>query len=109
MIGTIIRFFVSALVLLVVSWILPGISVNGFTGAIFAAAIIALLGWAAESLLGKNKSPQGRGIVGFISAAVVIYLAQFIIPNQLSVSLIGALLAALVIGLVDAFIPTTLR
>lgn len=109
MIGTIIRFIVSALVLLVVSWILPGIKVNGFTGALFAAVIIALLGWVAESLLGKNKSPQSRGIIGFLSAAVVIYLAQFIIPNQLSVSLIGSLLAALVIGLVDAFIPTALR
>ncbi|NLT94537.1 MAG: phage holin family protein [Clostridia bacterium] len=109
MIGAIIRFIVSALVLLVVSWILPGISVNGFTGALFAAAIIALLGWVAQSLMGKNNSPQGRGIVGFISAAVVFYLAQFIVPNQLSVSIIGALLAALVIGLVDAFIPTTLR
>ncbi|MGI6224652.1 MAG: phage holin family protein [Peptococcales bacterium] len=109
MIRTIIRFIVSALVLLVVSWILPGIRVNGFIGALYGAVIIALLGWVAESLLGKNISPQGRGIVGFLSAAVVIYLAQFIIPAQLSVSLIGALLSALVIGLIDAVVPTELR
>lgn len=109
LIGTIVRFIVSALVLLVVSWVLPGISVNGFSGALFAAVIIAVLGWAAESLLGEKRSPKSRGIIGFLSAAVVIYIAQFIIPNQLSVSLIGSLLAALVIGLVDAFVPTELR
>lgn len=109
MIRTIIRFVVSALVLLVVSWLLPGISVAGFTGAIIAAVVIALLGWVMEKLLGKNVTPSSRGFIGFISAAVVIYLAQYIVPNSISVSVIGALLASLVIGLVDAFIPTEIR
>lgn len=109
MVGVIVRFVVSALVLLVVSWLLPGISVNGFLGALLAAAVITVLGYVAESLLGKNVSPQGRGVVGFIAAAVVIYLAQYVVPNYLSVSLLGSLLAALVIGLVDAFVPTLLR
>jgi len=109
LIGLIVRFVVSALVLMVVSWLLPGISVNGFVGALIAAVVIAVLGYIAEKLMGKNISPYGRGIVGFISAAVVIYLAQFIIPNYLSVSLIGSLLAALVVGIVDAFVPTALR
>jgi putative membrane protein len=109
LIGTIIRFIVSALVLLLVGWLLPGISVNGFTGALIAAVIIAILGWAAESLLGDKRSPKARGVIGFLSAAIVIYLAQFIIPNQLSVSIFGALLAALVIGFIDAIVPTELR
>lgn len=109
MIGLIVRFIVSALVLMVISWLLPGISVNGFVGALIAAVVIAVLGYIAEKLLGKNISPYGRGIVGFISAAVVIYLAQYIIPNYLSVSLLGSLLAALVVGIVDAFVPTALR
>ena len=109
MIGLIVRFIVSALVLMVISWLLPGITVNGFVGALIAAVVIAVLGYIAEKLMGKNISPYGRGVVGFIAAAVVIYLAQYIIPNYLSVSLIGSLLAALVIGIVDAFVPTALR
>lgn len=109
MIRTIIRFLVSALVLLLVSWLLPGISVAGFTGAVIAAVVIALLGWVMEKLLGKNITPSSRGFIGFISAAVVIYLAQYIVPGSISVSVIGALLASLVIGLVDAFIPTEIR
>lgn len=109
MIGLIVRFIVSAIVLMLISWLLPGITVRGFTGALIAAVVIAILGYIAESLLGKKVSPYGRGVVGFIAAAVVIYLAQYIIPSYLSVSLVGSLLAALVIGLVDAFVPTALR
>ncbi len=109
LIGTVIRFVVSVLVLLVVSWLIPGMEVAGFTGALAAAVIIAILGYIAEALLGKNISPRSRGLVGFVSAVVVIYLAQFIVPNMISVSIIGALLAAFVIGLIDAFVPTELR
>jgi putative membrane protein len=109
LIGTIVRFAVSALVLLLVGWLLPGIRVSGFWGALIAALVIALLGWLVELILGDKISPRSRGVVGFITAAVVIYLAQFIVPNYLSVSLLGSLLAAFVIGLVDAFVPTELR
>ncbi|MBO8128520.1 MAG: phage holin family protein [Peptococcaceae bacterium] len=108
--GVIIRFVVSALVLMIVSWAAPGFVVSGgFVGALIAAAVIAILGYLAEVLLGDKITPQSRGLVGFIVAAVVIYLAQFIIPGLLNVSIIGALIAAFVIGLIDAFVPTLLR
>ena len=107
--GFIVRFIVSALVLMLVAAILPGIKVAGFTGALIAAAIIAILGYIVEKLLGDRVSPQSRGLVGFVTGAVVIYLAKFIIPAFISVSVIGALLAAFVIGIIDAFVPTMLR
>lgn len=108
MLGLIVRFIVSALVLLVVSFLLPGFAVLGFGGALLAALVIAILGYIVEKVLGKEVSPQNRGIVGFITSAIVIYVAQFFVP-QLRVSLIGAALAALVIGIIDVFVPTELR
>jgi len=108
-IGFIVRFIVSALVLFLVAAVLPGIKVAGFTGALIAAAIIAIIGYIVEKVMGDKISPQNRGLVGFVTAAVVIYLAKFIIPGYLSVSIIGALLAAFVIGIVDAFVPTLIR
>lgn len=107
--GTVVRFVVSALVLMLVAWLLPGIKVAGFTGALIAAIVIAIIGYLIELALGDRISPRSRGIVGFAVAAVVIYVAQYIIPAYLSVSLVGALLAAFVIGLIDAFVPTELR
>jgi uncharacterized membrane protein YvlD (DUF360 family) len=46
--------------------------------------------------------------VGFIVSAAVIYLAQVVVPGM-HVTILGALIAALVIGLVDLFIPTAVR
>jgi putative membrane protein len=94
---------------MVISFIIPGISVAGFGGALIAAVVIAVLGYIVESLLGKKISPQNRGIVGFLVSAAVIYLAQFIVPAFIQVGIIGALLAALAIGVIDAFVPTELR
>lgn len=51
-----------------------------------------------------DESPFGRGIKGFVIATVILYLTQFLIPNM-SVSIIGALLAAIVIGILDAVLP----
>ncbi len=108
MIGAVVRFIVSALVLMFVGFLVPGFRVGGFVGALIAAVVIAILGYIAESLFGRNVSPQGRGLVGFITSAVVIYLTQFIVPS-IRVTILGALLAAVVIGIIDAFVPTELR
>lgn len=110
MVGTIVRFLVSAIVLMVVGWLIPGFRVSGFIGALIAALVIAGLGYIIERLFIKdNVSPSSRGTIGFLTSAVVIYLAQFIVPGAIHASIIGALLAALVIGVVDAFVPTELR
>jgi putative membrane protein len=108
MISMIVRFIVSAIVLMLVGYITPGFSAMGFTTALIAAIVIAGLAYVTEMLLGKNVSPFGRGGVGFIISAAVIFLAQYVVPGM-QVSIIGALIAAFLIGVVDAFIPTMLR
>lgn len=102
--GHVVRFIVSALVLMVVSWIVPQFAVGGFWSALLLALVIAALGWIVEGVFGKKVTPFGRGIVGFLISALVIWIAQFIIGG-VSVTILGALLAALVIGIVDLFIP----
>ncbi|EJY56296.1 hypothetical protein URH17368_1031 [Alicyclobacillus hesperidum URH17-3-68] len=94
--------------LMFVGYVVPGFGVMGFWSAILAAIVITLLGLAMEALFGRRISPYGRGIVGFISGAIVIYVAQLFVPG-LHASILGALLASLVIGIIDLFIPTNLR
>lgn len=108
MLRAIVRFVVSALVLLVVAWLIPGFHLAGFGSALLAALAIAALGWIVHAIMGGNVSPQARGFTGFITAAVVIWLAQFFVPGM-RVGIIGSLVAAFVIGLVDAMVPTELR
>jgi len=107
-IGAVVRFIVSAIVLMVMGLVLPGFRLFGFVNALIAAVVIAALGWAIEAILGERVSPQSRGLIGFIVAAVVIYVAQFVVPGM-SVTILGALLASLVVGIIDAFVPTVIR
>ncbi|MCK9222255.1 MAG: phage holin family protein [Limnochordia bacterium] len=107
-IGAVVRFVVSAVVLMVLSFILPGFRTLGFLNALLASLVIAGVGWVIEAIFGKRVSPYGRGIVGFIVAAVVIWATQFVVPNM-SISVIAALIAAFVIGVIDLFVPTAIR
>jgi putative membrane protein len=102
--GHVIRFIVSALVLMLVGFIVPRFSVGGFWSALFLALFIAVVGWIVEGIFGKRVTPFGRGIVGFLASAAIIWVAQFFIGG-VTVSVLGAILAALVIGLIDLFIP----
>ncbi|MFB6363051.1 phage holin family protein [Paenibacillus elgii] len=104
LLGHLVRFIVSALMLLIVSWIVPGFRVGGFWSAFFLALVIALAAWVIEGIFGRKITPFGRGIVGFLTSALIIWLAQFIVSG-VSTSIIGAILAALVIGIIDLFIP----
>lgn len=104
--GHVVRFIVAALVLMFVGWIVPQFSVGGFWSALFLALVIAAIGWVIEGIFGKRVTPFGRGIVGFIVSALVIWVAQFIVGG-VSVTVLGAILAALVIGIIDLFIPVS--
>jgi len=103
--GHVVRFVVSAIVLMVVGWLVPNFTVGGFWSALLLALIIALFGWIIEGIFGKQVTPFGRGIVGFLVSALVIWLAQFVVAG-VNATIVGAILAALVIGIVDLFIPT---
>jgi putative membrane protein len=100
----VIRFAVAAIVLMFVGFLVPGFAVNSFWTALLAAVAIAVIGWLVELMFGDRISPYNRGIVGFLVSAVVIWLTQFVVPG-FRVTVLGALLAALVIGIIDLFIP----
>jgi putative membrane protein len=107
-VGAIVRFIVSALVLMLLGYIVPGFSHLSFWYALLAAVVIAVVGYILEALFGRGISPYGRGVVGFLVSAAVIWVTQFFVPTM-HVTVLGALVAAFVIGLVDMFVPTSLR
>ena len=98
------RLVLTAVILGIVSFLTPGFSINGLWSFLLAALVISVLDYLVESFMGVDASPFGRGIKGFVIAAVILYLTQFLVPNM-SVSIFGALLAALAIGIVDAVMP----
>ena len=89
-IGIITRFIVAAIVLMITAWLTPGFSRMGFGTALIAALVIAAMDWIIQRVFKIDASPFGRGIVGFIVSAVIIYLTQFLVPGM-SISIWGQL------------------
>ena len=98
------RFILVAVILMITSFVTPGFSINGIWSFLIAAVVISGLDYLVELLMGVDASPFGKGVKGFIIAAIIIYLAQFLVPNM-GVTIIGAILAAIVIGILDAVFP----
>ncbi len=106
LIGFIIRFAVAALVLMVTAYFVPGFRMRGgFTTALIGALVIAAADFLIEKLFRFDASPLGRGISGFLVSAAVIYFTQYFVRGM-EVSLLGAVIGALVIGLIDSILPT---
>ncbi|MBM7581776.1 uncharacterized membrane protein YvlD (DUF360 family) [Caldicoprobacter guelmensis] len=103
--GIIIRFVVAAVVLMVTALLTPGFSNIGFGTALLAAIVIAAMDYVIQKLFKIDASPFGRGIVGFLLSALIIYLTQFLVPGM-RINVFGAIVAALIIGIIDAIIPT---
>ncbi|MBU5308324.1 phage holin family protein [Clostridioides mangenotii] len=99
------RCILVAIILAITSFVTPGFTIAGMWSYIVAAIVITGLDYLVELLMGVDASPFGKGISGFIIAALIIYLAQFIVPNM-NVTILGAILAAVVIGILDVVFPT---
>lgn len=99
------RMAIMAVILAIVSFLTPGFTIAGFWSFIVAAIVISLLDYLIETFMKIDASPFGKGIKGFIVSVIILYIAQFIVPNM-HVTILGAILGALAIGLLDALFPT---
>lgn len=106
-IGTlIVRVLVSAIILAIVAFLTPGFSINNIWSLLIAAVVIGVIHYLIERVFRFDASPFGRGITGFIVSAAIIYATAWIVPG-FSVGIISALIAALLIGIINAIIPST--
>lgn len=104
MIKLLIKVLVSGLAILLTSALSIGIQTDGYTTAILAALVIGILDWAINKFTGVDASPFGRGAVGFIVAALILFITGRIVDG-FNVTIIGALVGAIVLGIVDSFLP----
>jgi len=100
----IMRLIGTAIVLAVTAFLTPGFNINGIWALIVATIVIVLADYLIEKLTGIDASPFGRGIVGFIVAVAIIYFTQFIVAG-FNVSFWGAVIGALIIGVINALTP----
>lgn len=103
MINLLIKILVSGFAISIAAFFSP-MRVTNYKAAIIAAIVIGILDWLIDKFLGVKASPAGRGTSGFITAAIIIYLTGKIVDG-FSASIIGSLIGAFVIGIVDTFLP----
>lgn len=99
-----IRVLVTAIVIAIAAFFTPGFSVDGLWSLLLAAVVIGVLDHLVQKFAGVNASPFGRGLSGFLVAAIILYVTKFIVPG-FHITLWGSIIGALVIGVVDAIIP----
>ena len=100
----VIRLIVAAVVLGITAFLTPGFRIDGIWALLLGAVVLAVLDYLVAKLIGVEASPFGTGIVGFITAAVIIYATQDFVTG-FNVTIWGAIIGALIFGIVDAIIP----
>ncbi|HOV69534.1 MAG TPA: phage holin family protein [Clostridia bacterium] len=100
----VIGFLVSAVVLAITAFLTPGLAISSVWALLIAAAVIGILDYLIERVTGFDASPFGRGILGFVISAAIIYLTGVIVPG-VTVTFWGAIIASLVIGIINMIIP----
>lgn len=100
----ILRFVTSAVILAITAFFTPGFTINNIWALALAAVVLTVIDFLLVKFTGLHASAFGKGFVGFVLAAVVLYATQFFVTGY-SISWIAAMIGALIYGVVDYFIP----
>jgi putative membrane protein len=102
--GILLALVAAAVVIMIVGRLNLGLTVDGFGPAIIAAAVIAIVGGLIYWLLGLLGITIGGGwlgaIINLIIAAVVLLTAGRMLKGLKVNGFVGALVAAIAIGVV---------
>lgn len=98
------RLVTAAIVLAITAFFTPGFSINNIWTLAIAAIVLTLIDYLIVKFTGLEATPFGKGFVGFILAAVTLYVTQYFVAGY-SISWMAAIIGALIYGIVDYIIP----
>ena len=98
------RLITAGIVLAITAFFTPGFKINSFWALAMATIVLAVIDFLISKFTGLHASSFGKGFVGFILSAVVLYITQYFVAGY-SISWIAAIIGALVYGTVDYFLP----
>ena len=104
-ITSLILKYISATAILTATTIFtPNFQITSLPALFLSSFVIILLDYMMSIITGIHDSIIGRGIVGFVSAAIIIYMTQFIVPGYY-ISMLSSLIAAAIYGTLNSFMP----
>lgn len=100
------RLVTAGIVLAITAFFTPGFTINNIWALIFSAIVLTIIDYLIVKFTGLDATPFGKGFVGFILAAVTLYVTQYFVAGY-TISWIAAIIGALIYGIVDYIIPGT--
>lgn len=98
------RLVTAAIVLAITAFFTPGFTINNFWALAAATIVLTVIDFLIAKFTGLHASSFGKGFVGFVLAAVVLYVTQYFVAGY-TISWMAAIVGALVYGVVDYFLP----
>lgn len=98
------RLIGAAVVLAITAFFTPGFTINSIWALAVATVVLAIMDYLIVKFTGINASPFGKGFVGFVLAAITLYVTQYFVAGY-SISWIAAIIGAVIYGIVDYLIP----
>ena len=98
------RLITAAIVLGITAFFTPGFQISNIWALAAAAVVLTIIDYLLTRFTGLHASAFGKGFVGFVLAAVVLYITQYFVAGY-TISWIAAIVGALVYGVVDYFLP----
>lgn len=103
-----IRFLSSLSIFAITVFFTPNFNLSSFPILIISAVAIIILDYLMSIITGIHDMPLGRGLVGFTTAAIIIYLTQFIVDGYY-ISITSSLIAAAIYGVIDSMLPNNVK
>ena len=98
------RLVTAAIVLAVTAFFTPGFTINNIWALAFSSIVLTIIDYLIVKFTGLDATPFGKGFVGFVLAAVTLYVTQYFVAGY-SISWIAAIIGAVIYGIVDYIIP----
>ncbi len=98
------RLITAAIVLAITAFFTPGFTISNIWALAAAAIVLTVIDYLITKFTGLHASSFGKGFVGFVLSAVVLYVTQYFVAGY-TISWIAAIVGAIVYGVVDYFLP----
>lgn len=82
----------------------PGFHIANFWTLAISAIVLTVIDYLIVKFTGLHASSFGKGFVGFVLSAIVLYVTQYFVAGY-TISWMAAIVGALIYGVVDYFLP----
>ncbi len=98
------RLITAAIVLAITAFFTPGFQISNIWALAAAAIVLTVIDYLIVKFTGLHASPFGKGFVGFVLSAVILYVTQYFVAGY-TISWMAAIIGAIIYGVVDYFLP----